>query len=405
MKTKWDQLAGTALMVPILGLLATSGCSNRTPASAMVNQEPAVAVQTLQVQPASVQRTVELVGTLEGAREVTVSSEVSGRILTIHADLGDRVQQGQVLVEIDARELTLAVDRQQAALQQVLASLGLAKESDPMPDPSQTSVVRRAAADLADAKTNFDRAKSLLDKNVVARQVYDSAEARYKAADAGYTTALEGVRNLVAQAENLRAQLALARKKVTDTMVRAPFGGTVRARMVETGQYVKEQGAIMLITDTNPLKMRASIPERWFPYVAGGARIELIVEAYEEKFQGRVARVSRAIDPQSRTFTIEAEVNNVKERLRPGLFGRAVLYTSRTDSVLRVPADAVISYYGVQKVYAVENGQIVEKVVKLGDRFGDVIEITEGIAPGTWIATTQLTRIHQGSRVEVGRER
>jgi RND family efflux transporter MFP subunit len=348
---------------------------------------------------------VELVGTLEGEREVTVSSEVAGRVLTIQADLGDRVQQGQVLVEIDARELTLAVDRQQAALQQVLASLGLSKESDPMPDPAQTSVVRRAAADLADAKTNFERAKSLLDKNVVARQVYDSAEARYQAADASYTGALEGVRNLVAQGENLRAQLALARKKVADTMVRAPFGGTVRARMVEMGQYVKEQGSIMLITDTNPLKMRASIPEHWFPYVASGARIELTVEAYEEKFQGRVARVSRAIDPQSRTFSIEAEVDNTAERLRPGLFARAVLFTSRTDSVLRVPASAVISYYGVQKVYAIENAQIVEKVVKLGDRFGDVIEITEGLAPGAWIATTQLTKIHQGSRVEVGKER
>ena len=405
MTKRWNQLSGAALIVPILALIVTSGCSSRTPAATTVNPDPPVVVQTLQVQPESAQRTVELVGTLEGEREVTVSSEVAGRVLAIRADLGDRVQQGQVLVEIDARELALAVDRQQAALQQVLALLGLSKESDPMPDPSQTSVVRRAAADLADAKTNFDRAKSLLDKNVVARQVYDSAEARYKAADAGYTSALEGVRNLVAQAENLRAQLALARKKVADTMVRAPFGGTVRARMVEMGQYVKEQGPIMLITDTNPLKMRASIPEHWFPYVAGGARIELTVEAYEEKFQGRVARVSRAIDPQSRTFSIEAEVDNTAERLRPGLFARAVLFTSRKDSVLRVPASAVISYYGVQKVYAVENAQIIEKVVKLGDRFGDVIEVTEGLAPGTWIATTQLTKIHQGSRVEVGKER
>jgi RND family efflux transporter MFP subunit len=296
------------------------------------------------------------------------------------------------------------VDRQQAALQQALASLGLSKEDDPMPDPVQTSVVRRAAADLADAKTNFERAQSLVAKNVVARQVYDSAEARYKAAEASYTSALEGVRNLIAQVENLRAQLNLARKKVADTVVRAPFGGAVRARMVEIGQYVKEQGAIMSLTDTNPLKMRASIPELWFPYVATGAKVELTVEAYADKFPGCVARVSRAVDPQSRTFPIEAEVDNSAERLRPGLFARAVLYTSRTDSVLRVPADAVISYYGVQKIYAIKDSQIVEKVVKLGDRFGDTIEVTEGLESGTWIATSELTRIQQGSRVEIRKE-
>jgi RND family efflux transporter MFP subunit len=404
MTIRKNHIARAVIVAQILMLLLASGCSRQNPTVTTADPDMPVAIQAVQVQPEQVQRTVELVGTLDGEREVTVSSEVAGRVLAVRADLGDRVQQGQVLVEIDAREFALAVDRQQAALQQTLASLGLSKETDPMPDPTQTSVVRRAAADLTDAKVNFERAQSLLAKNVVARQVYDSAEARYKGAEANYTSALEGVRNLIAQVENLRAQLTLARKKVADTVVRAPFGGTVRARMVEMGQYVKEQGAIMSITDTNPLKLRASIPEQWFPYVAIGAKIELTVEAYADKFLGRVARVSRTVDPQSRTLSLEAEVDNSAERLRPGLFARAVLFTSKTDSILRVPADAVISYYGVQKVYSIQNAQILEKVVQLGDRFGDVIEITEGLAPGTWIATTQLTKIHQGSRVEIRKE-
>ncbi|MBZ5496523.1 MAG: efflux RND transporter periplasmic adaptor subunit [Acidobacteriia bacterium] len=400
---KHNSVVPAAFAAAFLVLLSASGCSRPGPT---VTADPGtpVVVQAIQVQPEKVQRTVELVGTLEGEHEVTVSSEVSGRVLAVRADLGDHVTQGQALVEIDSRELTLAVDRQRAALQQALASLGLSKENDPMPAPEQTSVVRKAAADLSDARTNFERAQSLLAKNVVARQVYDSAEARYQAAEANYTSALEGVRNLVAQVENLRAQLALARKKVTDTVVRAPFDGTVRARMVEIGQYVKEQGAIMSITSINPLKLRAGIPEHWFPYVAVGARVDLAVEAYHEEFQGRVVRVARTVDPQSRTFSIEAEVENSRERLRPGLFARAVLITSKADLVLRVPAGAVISYYGVQKVYEIENGQIREKVVKLGDRFGDVIEITEGVTPGAWIAATELTRIHQGSRVEIKKE-
>jgi membrane fusion protein (multidrug efflux system) len=390
------------VLVVFLALLASSCSRESRPVAA--NPDTPVAVRAIQVQPQAVQRTIELVGTLEGAREVTVSSEVSGRVIAVNADLGDHVQKGQPLVEIDSRELVLAVDRQQAALQQVLASLGLSKESDPMPDPAQNSVVRKAAADLSDARTGFERAKALVAKGVSAQQVYDTAESRYKVAEANYAAALEGERNLVAQVENLRVQLALARKKVADTVVRAPFEGAVRARMVEIGQYVKEQGPIMSITTMSPLKMRAGIPEHWFPYVSIGARIELAVEAYSEKFQGKVARVSRAVDPQSRTFSIEAEVNNPGERLRPGLFARAVLITSKTDSVLRVPAGAIISYYGVQKVCVIENGQIREQVVKLGDRAGDVIEVTEGLQPGAWIAITELTKIHQGSRVEVREE-
>jgi multidrug efflux pump subunit AcrA (membrane-fusion protein) len=403
MTMRRDHAIKAVVIACFLILLSAGGCSRQKPPVTADAAAP-VAVQALQVQPEKVQRTVELVGTLEGQREVTVSSEVAGRVLATRADLGDHVQAQQALVDIDPREYTMAVDRQQAALQQTLASLGLAKETDSMPDPEQTSVVRKAGADLADARIGFDRTKSLLAKGVIAQQVYDTAEARLKASEASYTSALEGVRNLEAQVENLRAQLALARKKVSDTIVRAPFDGTVRARMVEVGQYIKEQGPIMSITSMNPLKLRAGIPEHWFPYVAAGARVEITVEAYAEKFQGRVARVARSVDPQSRTFSIEAEVDNPGERLRPGLFARAVLITSKVDSVLHVPASAVISYYGVQKIYAIENGQIRELVVKLGDRFGDVIEVTDGLTSGTWIAATELTRIHQGVRVEIRKE-
>jgi RND family efflux transporter MFP subunit len=399
-----DHAIQAAYPASFLLLLIASGCSRESNPVAAKPEIP-VTVQALQVQPDKVQRTIELMGTLEGEQEVTVSSEVSGRVVAIHADLGDQVKQGQALVEIDPREFTLAVDRQQAALQQVLASLGLWKETDPIPDPAQTSVVRKAAADLADAKTGFERAKSLVAKGVSAQQVYDTAEARFKVAEANYASALEGVRNLIAQAENLRVQLTIARKKLADTIVHAPFAGAVRARQVEIGQYIKEQGPIMSITAMNPLKLRAGIPEHWFPYIAIGARVDISVEAYNEKFAGRVAHMARTMDTQSRTFSIEAEIDNSDLRLRPGLFARAILTTSKADTVLRVPASAVISYYGVQKVYRIENQQIQEQVVKLGDRFGDVIEIVDGLAPGAWIATTELTKIHQGSRVEVGKEK
>jgi RND family efflux transporter MFP subunit len=400
---KRDLSIRTAYLAPFLLFLFACGCSRQS-SPVMAKPDLPVAVQALQVQQDKVQRTVELVGTLEGEREVTVSSEVTGRVIAVHADLGDQVKQGQVLVEVDVREFTMAVERQQAALQQVLASLGLSKETDPMPDPAQTSAVRKAAADLADARTAFERAKALVSKGVSAQQVYDMAEARLKMAEANYASSWEGVRNLIAQAENLRVQLTLARKKLTDTVIRAPFDGAVRMRQVEIGQYIKEQGPIMSITQMSPLKLRAGIPEQWFPYVAVGAGIEIAVEAYRERFSGRVARVARTMDPQSRTFLIEAEIDNSGQKLRPGLFARAVLTTSRADTVLRVPASAVISYYGVQKVYAIENQQIREQVVKLGDRFGDIIEVVDGLTPGAWIATTELTKIHQGSRVEVAKE-
>jgi len=390
-------------MLLALLCLMPAGCSRRGE-SVKASPDAPVVLAALQVQPVRVERKIDLVGTLEGKQEVTLSSEVAARVIAIHADMGDRVKQGQELVELNSSEFRMAVDRQRASLAQVLAQLGLNRATDPMPDPQETSVVRKASADLADAKAAYERTSALYEKSVFSKQLLDTSEARYKVAEANYAAALEAVRNLEAQVANMRAQLALAEKKVADCTIRAPFGGTVAKRLVEIGQYLREQTAVMSVVSTNPLKLQANVPERWYPYVRVGAAVELEVEAYPDTFRGRVARVSGAVDAQTRTFSIEAEVDNSRDQLRPGLFATARLVTSKADDVLRVPASAVISFYGIQKVYVISDGQVRETVVKLGDRMGDLIEVTEGLSPGEWIAISELSRIRQGSRVQVKKE-
>ena len=397
--------AGGIFAVLLAAGIALAGCSGQP---ATVTAEPdgqqnaKPVVRAIQVQAEPLRRQVEVVGTLAGEREVTLSAEVAGRVVRIHADLGDRVAENQVLIELDPTEFQLAVERQEAALSEVLAQLGVRGENDPLPEVSQTSLPRRAAAEAAEAKANYERMKALQAEGVVSQQAHDSAQARYEVTQAAYTATLEQARNLVARAENLRAQLLIARNSLADTRMRAPFAGTVRERMVEVGQYVREQTALISLATANPLKLRASIPERWFPYVQPGAPVELTVEAYPgETFSGSVTRVARAGVAETRSFSFEARVENPGERLRPGLFARGRLTTSQVDSVIRVPSSVVVSFYGVQKVYAVSDGVIREKVVKLGDQFGDRIEITEGLESGDSIATTNLARLREGISVQV----
>lgn len=389
-------------LLAALGLVAVLvGCS-QAPETVTAKPDGVVSVQVLKVQAEPVRRQVEIVGTLAGNQEVTVSSEVAGRVKAVRADLGDRVPQGAVLFELDATEHELAVERQRAALAEALAQLGVKEEGQSLPEVTETSIVRRAAAESAEAQANFERAKALQEEGVLSQQAYDSAEARARTSQANYMAALEQARNLAARVENLRAQLALARKSLADTQVRAPFTGTVRERLVEVGQYVREQTPLVALASTNPLKLRADVPERFFPYVRVGAEVEVSVEAYPgEKFAGSITRLAGAVDPGTRTFPVEARVDNSAGRLRPGLFARAVLETSKVDSAIRIPAGAALSFYGVQKVYAVERGVIREKVVKLGDRYGDAIEITEGLKPGDQIALTELARLREGTAVSV----
>ena len=381
--------------------ISQGGCSS---GPAVVTAEPdgPIVVRAIQVQPQPAQRRVEVVGTLAGNQEVMVSSEVAGRVTAIRADLGDRVTQGQVLIELDSSEAQLGVERQQAALLEVLAQLGVKEEKDPLPELVDTSIVRRAAAEAGQAKADYERAKTLQAEGVFSQQAYDAAEARFRTSQANDAAALEQARNLLAHVDNLRAQLLLARKKLQDTQIRAPFAGTLRERLAEVGQYLREQTPVASLASTDPLKLQASVPEQFFPYVQPGAAVEVTVEAYPgEKFPGNVTRVARAIQPATRTFSIEARIGNSQQRLRPGLFARAIVETSRSDNVIHVPAEAVISFYGVQKVYCVENNVIREKVVKLGDRFGSLIEVAEGLHSGDWVAVSELTRLQEGVSVRL----
>ena len=381
--------------------VALSGCS-AGPAVVTAEPDGPLGVRAVRIQPQPAQRRVEVVGTLAGNQEVMVSSEVAGRVTAIRADLGDRVTQGQVLIELDSSEAQLGVERQQAALLEVLAQLGVKGEKDPLPELTDTSIVRRAAAEADQAKADYERAKALQAEGVFSQQAFDSAEARFRTSQANSMAALEQARNLLARVDNLRAQLLLTRNDLDYTQIHAPFAGTVRERLVEVGQYIKEQTPVVALASTNPLKLQASVPEKFFPDVQPGTTVEVMVEAYPgDKFSGRVTRVARAIQPNTRTFSIEARVDNPQERLRPGLFARAVLQTSRTDSVIRVPAEAVISFYGVQKVFCVEKDVIREKVVKLGDRFGNLIEVTEGLNSGDWVAVSELARLREGVSVRV----
>ena len=389
------------LLLFFAGGLLGGGCSRGTQTVTAEPDGPMV-VRAFQVQAEPVRRSVEVVGTLHGDQEVMLSNEVAGRVAVIHADLGDRVSKGQILVALDPTEFQLAVERQQAALMEVLAQLGLKEEGQPPSDLTETSIVRRAAAEAAEAQANFGRAKTLRAEGVLSQQTYDSAEARFQTSQANYAAALEQARNLVARAQNLQAQLAIARENLADTRIQAPFAGTVRERLVEVGQYIREQTPVLALASMNPLKLRASVPERYFPYIQPEAPVEVAVEAYPgETFAGRITRVARAGQTETRTFTFEARIDNLGNRLRPGLFARTVLQTSKVDSVIRVPAEAVVSYYGVQKVYGIEGNVVREKVVKLGDRFGDLIEITEGLSPGDWIAVSELARLREGVPVRI----
>ena len=363
-----------------------------------------VPVQLAVVKQQQVSRMVEAVGSLVPFEEVVVSSEVEGKVNDIMVGLGDRVEKGDVLVQIAPTELQLASDQQKAALEQVRARLGLSDGETTLRDIRDAAGVKKAAADLADAEQKYQRAKDLFEQGLVPRQSYDETDARLKSAQANYDLALQEVRNLLASLKQYTATSELAGKKLRDTEIRAPLAGYVKGKAISEGEYVRVQTALVTIVRVNPIKAIINIPEKMAGWVTVGRPVTISVEAYpDRKFTGRIARMNPTVDPETRSFVAVGHVDNGEELLKPGFFLRASIPSNRVENLLTIPQKALAYTYGVYSVFVLKGNQAQQREVKIGDRLGGDVEILEGLSEGDHVAISvnQGQQLYNGAPVEV----
>jgi len=378
---------------------STSAAKPETETALAAPVSVAVAAVTTQ----EVSREIRLIGTLEANDQVTVAAEIDGQIAAIEADLGDRVAPGQVLARINEAEFRYAVDSAEGNLTQALARLGLKMLPPPQFDVNQTSAVVKAKAELDEAQVNFTRMKMLMDDRVVSAQEFDAAETRYKTAVAAYQSTAEQAKAMLADAAIKAAQLALARKKLQDTAIRAPLAGAISRRSVAAGEYIKTGAPLFAIVQENPLKWRGMIPEKFAPQVHPGQALEAHVDSFPGRsFKGKLVRVSPAADVTSRSFMVEGLIDNAERTLKPGFFAHGAVLTQVDPHALTVPQQALVTFAGISKVYVIENGVARERIVQTGGKVGDNdVEIVSGLSGGERVAVSGLTRLSDGAAVKV----
>src|SRR5262249_35411922 len=228
--------AAALALVTAVAACAAGGCAGGRAADGQRALKP-VKARVVPVVARKGQRTVESVGSLFPFEEVTVGPEVEGRVAQVYVDVGDRVSEGRPLVKIVPVEHALALEQERAALEQIRARLAAPGGGDTLVDPRDAAEVKRAAADRTDAEQKYLRAKELFAEGLIARGTFDEAEARYNGARAAYDMALQNVMTLRAQAAQRTASVALADKKLRDTVIRAPFGGQGKDRLVDPGPH------------------------------------------------------------------------------------------------------------------------------------------------------------------------
>jgi membrane fusion protein, multidrug efflux system len=397
-RTRTSFFAGASLA--LAASVFSAGCSTTAESAADTSKaaEP-LAIATSTVESRAIDRYLRVTGSLAADAQAEVSAETAGRVIETPVERGTRVTQGALLVRISPSETAAQLQEADANAAQIEARLGLVAgqpfERTRVPDVMNA----KASLDLAEAE--FNRMRSLVDQKVISQSEFDQRRTQLEAAKQNYQAAQNLADQSYRSLEAARARVALARKAVSDTSVRAPLTGLVAERLVSVGDYVTRGAKVATVVRIDPLRVELTVPEQHVSLVKTGQQVRLTVDAYPgEEFAATVKFVSPALRSDQRALTVEAVAANADARLKPGFFATALVRQPAGAPALLVPATAVETIAGTSRVYAVKDNRIEERIVTLGEKHDALVEITSGVAKGDVIATEPKGRLSDGQQVK-----
>lgn len=373
---------------------------------------------------APLRRSIAATGTLFADEDVIVAAKVGGRLLAVHADLGDEVAAGGLLASIDPVDADLLLQERRHAFDESLTRLGIREgDFDGEPDPHALPAVQRARRQADNARSRVDRAKALLQGTaVISEQDYADLATASEVAEQDHRLAVLAGEAAIAEARTLRAQLRSAEQQLADTRVAAPQGlspalldgspasprerqWAVAERFASSGAFVAPGTRLFRLVDSDPLKLRVAVPEHRAKAVRLGSPVEVRAEGEAAPSIGRISRIAPVVDPRTRAFEVEVLVPNPDRRLRPGGFARAAIEAAALEEAILVPADAVISFAGVEKVLLVEGDTVAERRIETGSRLGELVEVVRGLRPGALVVRSPPPSLLAGHPIRIAATR
>jgi len=335
---------GLSIAVILLLMLWVFGALRKNriqPGRATVPERKAEGLPTQTVAFTTIPVTAEAVGTVRAEYVATVTSRVVATIVQIRVSAGQRVAKGEVLVELDDRDLRARVEQAREA-------------------------VRGAEATFAQALSNYKRDKPLFDQRVISAYDFENTETALKTAQAN----LERLRQAQHEAE---ANLSYA-------VIRSPFDGVVIERLSETGELAAPGKPLLTMYQQDRLWLEASVPEEELGRISMGRAYTVRIDALKRTLHGRVAEIVPSSDPATRTVLVRVRLENPRD-LVPGMFGR-MLIPEAPQRVLLIPTLAVRRAGQLTTVDVVQDGRVERRTVQLGRAVGDKFEVLSGLAPG-----------------------
>jgi len=390
------------VFITLLGFVASS-CSEPGKEKA-AEKHPPVPAHSEEISFTAVFDSFTAPGNIRARTTTVLSSRVAGQIERLAVREGDRVRQGQVVVEIENRESAAQLRRAQAGVVEAQRALDEAEGG-----------IRGAEVGVRAAETNRDLALAtrkrydvLRDRRSISPQEYDEVDTRYKAAAQEIDRAQEGLSaaksrrlQVLARIEQADAQVESASTAQAYSRIVSPIDGIVTSRAAEPGMQATPGLPILTIEDTRTYQLEAAVEESRVAAIRLGQSVRVEIDALgSAAIDGRVSEIAPSSDPGARTYTVKLQLKESPgdRALRSGLFGRAT-FTMGTRQALVVPQSALARHGQLEGVYIVADNVAKFRIVKTGKAYEEGIEILSGLTPGTRILTAPPSGVSDGAQI------
>ncbi len=321
-----------------------------------------IPVQTHVIQQGEVVDLVRATGTLFPLHDVLISSQTAGTVTEVYAEVGDTVEKGAPLLQIDPELKQLALEQTEANLIQ-------------------------AKAAFEKATKDFERNEKLHKTNDISEYIFESARLQKESAEAAYLTA--------------KATMKMARRHLADARITSPVNGLVAARLVELGSTVAPGVPIAKVVDISHVKMKFGVAEKDIVKIEKGQSATIAVDSYEQPFSGTVSSVGPQADLSTRTFPVEVSVNNPKFQLKAGMISKVEIATQTDQNALLLPKSALLERANQTILFVIKNGIAEKRTPKLGIESGDFIAILEGANAGEEVVVIGQENLADGVAVVI----
>lgn len=346
-------------VLAVVAVLALAGCGGDTqqsgtqqdfPGAGMgMGQQAAIPVQVAPVVRGNISTFLMYTSTVEAEREVDVVAKVAGQVVQLPSEEGLRVRKGQLLAQLDEAELKIDLMQAQARM-----------ETD---------------------KAAYERAKNMLEKNLISAENFETARLQYESSKATYEA---------------------ARLRVEYTSIRSPIDGIVTARNIELGQRVNVNQVLFRIADFTPLRVRIYVPEKDMKKIYEGQKAVVTADAIpNETFEGVVRMISPIVDPTNGTVKVTIDINNPKNQLKPGMFASVHITTDSHENTLLIPKKALLLESQTDQVFVYDNGIARKRTLKLGFVSGDTAEVLEGLQEGELVVVIGQEGLREGLPIRI----